>query len=83
MYLCVRPSSPTSTWPSRPPGWRGPSSKNNSLYNVTDNNYYTKKNFNTSNITNNITRHNHNNYEHNVIEKVHKHINEAKQRSII
>ena len=24
--------------------------------------------------TNNITRHNHNNYEHNVIKKVHKHI---------
>ena len=34
-----------------------------------------KNNFNTSNITNNITRHNHNNYEHNVIKKVHKHIN--------
>ena len=33
-----------------------------------------KKNFNTSNITNNITRHNHNNYEHNVINKVHKHV---------
>ena len=48
--------------------------KNNSLYYVTDNNYYTKKNFNTSNITNNITRYNHNNYEHNVIKKVHKHI---------
>ena len=48
---------------------------NNSLYNVTDTNYYTKKNFTTSNITNNITRHNHNNYEHNVIKKVHKHIN--------
>ena len=27
----------------------------------------------TNNITNNITRHNHNNYEHNVIKKVHKH----------
>ena len=42
------------------------------------NNYHTKKNFNTSNTTNNITRHNHNNYEHNVIQKVHKlikHIN--------
>ena len=48
--------------------------KNNSLYDVTDNKYYTKKNFNTSNITNNITRHNHNNYEHNVITKVHQHI---------
>ena len=49
--------------------------ENNSLYKVTDNSYYTKKNFNTSNITNNITRHNHNNYEHNVIKTVHKHIN--------
>ena len=29
---------------------------------------------NTSNITNNITRHNHNNYDHNVIKKVHKHM---------
>ena len=48
--------------------------RNNSLYDVIDNNYYTKKNFNTSNITNNITRHNHNNYEHNVNKKVHKHI---------
>ena len=47
--------------------------KNNSLYNVTDNNYYTKKINNTSKITNNITRHNHN-YEHNVIKTVHKHI---------
>ena len=46
--------------------------KNSSLYNVTDNNYYTKNNFATSNITNNITRHNHNNYEHNVIKHVHK-----------
>ena len=33
------------------------------------------KRSNTSNITNNITRHNHNNYEHNVIKKVHEHIN--------
>ena len=33
-----------------------------------------KKDFNTSNITNNIPRHSHNNYEHNVIKKVHKHI---------
>ena len=47
---------------------------NNSLFNITDNNYYTKKNLNTSNITNNITRHDHNNYEHNVIKHVHKHI---------
>ena len=44
------------------------------LLNITDNNYYTKKNFNTSNITNNITRHNHNNYEHNVIKKVNQHV---------
>ena len=49
-------------------------SKNNNLFNITDNQYFTKKNFNTSNITNNITRHNHNNYEHNVIKKVHKNI---------
>ena len=28
----------------------------------------------TNNITNNITRHNHNNYEHNVIKKVNKHL---------
>ena len=47
--------------------------KNNNLFNITDNNYYTKKHFNTSNIANNITRHNHNNYEHNVIKKVNKH----------
>ena len=47
---------------------------NNNLYNVTDKKYYTETNFNTSNITNNITRHNHNNYEHNVIKKVYKHI---------
>ena len=48
--------------------------KNNSLYNVTDNKYNTKQINNTSNTTNNITRHNHNNYEHNVIKKLHKHI---------
>ena len=44
------------------------------VYSVTDNDCYTKKNFNTSKITNNITRHNHNNYEHNVIKQVHKHM---------
>ena len=44
------------------------------LYNVTDNNYYAKKNFDTSNITNNITRHSHNNCEHHVIKNVHKHM---------
>ena len=38
--------------------------KNNSLYDLTENSYYTKKDFNTSNITNNVTRHNHNNHEH-------------------
>ena len=48
-------------------------SKTNNLLNISDNNCYTKKNFNTSNITNNITRHSHNNYEHNVIKKVHGH----------
>ena len=48
--------------------------KNNNLFNITDAQYFTKKNLNTSNITNNITRHNHNNYEHNVIKKVNKHI---------
>ena len=46
----------------------------NNLLNTTDNQYFTKKIHNTSNITNNITRHNHNNYEHNVIKKVHDHI---------
>ena len=49
-------------------------SKTNNLLNKTCNKYYTKKNINTCNITNNITRHNHNNYEHNVIKKVHTHI---------
>ena len=34
----------------------------------------THKKFNTSNITNDITIHNRNNYEHNVIKHVHKHI---------
>ena len=46
----------------------------NSLYNVADGQYFTKENSNTSNITNTITRHNHNNYEHNVLKRVHKHI---------
>ena len=48
-------------------------SKTFHVLNITDNNYYTKKNSNTSNIANNITRHNHNNYEHNVVIKIHKH----------
>ena len=48
--------------------------KTNNTFNTTDNQYFTKKVNDTRNITNNITRHNHNNYEHNVIKKVHKHI---------
>ena len=39
-----------------------------------DSNYFTKEIEHTSNITNNITRHNHNNYEHNVITKVNQRI---------
>ena len=38
------------------------------------NTHFTKKIEHTNNITNNITTHNHNNYEHNVINKVNKHI---------
>ena len=41
---------------------------------ILHNNYYTKKIEHTSNITNNFTKHNHNNYEHNVIKTVNKHI---------
>ena len=41
----------------------------NKLVNFNDNNYFTKKIEHNNNITNNITRHNHNNYEHNVIKK--------------
>ena len=37
------------------------------IYNITDNQYFTKKLNNTSNTTNNITRHNHNNYDNNVL----------------
>ena len=37
--------------------------KTNNTFNTTDNQYFTKKINNTSNITNNTTRHNHNNYE--------------------
>ena len=43
------------------------------IYNITDNLYFTKKINNTSDITNNITRHINNIYEHNVIKKVNKH----------
>ena len=46
----------------------------NKLVNFNDNNYFTKKIEYKSNITNDITRQSHNNYEHNVIQKVHKHI---------
>ena len=38
------------------------------------NNGFTKKIEHTNNITNNTTRHNHNNYENNTIKKVHRHI---------
>ena len=44
------------------------------LANSNENNYFTKGVEHTSDITNNITRHNHNNCEHNVIKKVNKHI---------
>ena len=40
--------------------------KHNSLFDFTDNISFTKKSCNTSNITNNIKRHDHNNYEQNV-----------------
>ena len=39
----------------------------NNTFNTTDIQYFTQKINNTSNITNNITRHKHNNYEHNMI----------------
>ena len=42
--------------------------------NFNDNNYFAKEIEHNNNTTNNITRHNHYNYEHNVIKKVHKHI---------
>ena len=48
--------------------------KTNNTFNATDNQLFYKEIHNTSNITNNITRHNHNNYEHNVIKHVHTHI---------
>ena len=48
--------------------------KNNKLFNINDKNYYTKKINNTSNITNNITRHIHDNHEHIVTKKIHNHI---------
>ena len=50
-------------------------SKTNNLLNITDNQYFTKKIEHKHNTTNSITRHNHNNYEHNVIKRINKHIN--------
>ena len=48
--------------------------KINKLDNFNCNNYLTEKIKHTSNIANNIARHHHNNYEHNVIQKVNQHI---------
>ena len=42
-------------------------SKADNTFNTTENQYFTKKMNSTSNLTNNTTGHNHNNYEHNVI----------------
>ena len=53
--------------------------KHNKLFNVTDNNYYAKEIEHTNNITNNITKHNHNNYEHNVMKTVNNHITHIKK----
>ena len=47
-------------------------SKTNNLLNATGNQYFTIEH--KDNITNNITRHNHNNYEHNVIKRINQHI---------
>ena len=47
--------------------------KINKLVDFTDNTYFTKKIEHKHNTTNNITRHSHNNYEHNVIKQVNKH----------
>ena len=44
------------------------------LVNVNDNSYFAKKIEHQSSITNNITGHNRNNCEHNVIKTVHKHM---------
>ena len=49
--------------------------KINKLVDVNYNHYFTQKIEHTNEIATNITRHNHNNYEHNVIKKVHTHIN--------
>ena len=47
--------------------------KTDNTFNTTDNQYFTRIISNTSNIANVITRHSHNNYEHNVIKKVSRH----------
>ena len=39
------------------------------LVNFSDNSYFTQEIEHKTNITNNITRHNHNNYEHNAIKR--------------
>ena len=45
----------------------------NKLVGFNDNNYFTKKIKHTSETINNITRHTHNKYERNVIQKFNKH----------
>ena len=47
--------------------------KHKKLFNITDDDYYTKKIKHTSNITNNITKYDHNSCEHNVMKQVNKH----------
>ena len=42
--------------------------------NITDNHYFTKKITHKTNIANNITRHNHNNYEHTATKRINKHM---------
>ena len=41
--------------------------KKNNLFNITDNQHFTKKLEHTNNITNNTSKHINNNYEHNMI----------------
>ena len=47
--------------------------KTNNTFDTTDSQYFSKK-IEHESITNNVTRHSRNNYEHNAINKVHKHI---------
>ena len=47
----------------------------NKTANLNDSCYFTKKIKHTGDITNNITRHTNNKYEHKAIKKVHTHIN--------